>query len=372
MTLDLDIPSLLSPFEQDFRGGTDLRADDDPNNAYRQIRDARNEAREEERQADLNGESSSRANHLWRDVWENGQDYLKTCAKDLEIVAYMIEASIRLDGFGGFAQALHLTAELLRSFWGELLPTPDEDGVETTLRPISRLNGDVITYPLMRVAVTADTSIGAMVVWQYSQAKQLETLPPEEQERRISSGAVTLEKFNRAVAETPDSFYLTLRREIQQAREALKGLAEVFEEKLEDGEAPNLSKFQKSVEDGEAVLQQVAGGRLAKADAAAAAAADSGTGSADGDASSAAGTPGMAAGVPGQIRNRNDALEMLETVAAWFEQQEPQSILPSEIRKAIRRGKMSPQELYLDLIADSEVRRQLFKDVGISMPADQE
>ena len=134
MSLDIDIASLLSPFEEGSRCGTDLREDDDPNNAYRQIRDARNEAREEERQADINGASAAAAIPLWRDVWENGQDYLKDCAKDLEIVAYMIEASIRLDGFGGLAQSLRLTTELLNSFWGELLPTPDDEGIVTTLR----------------------------------------------------------------------------------------------------------------------------------------------------------------------------------------------------------------------------------------------
>jgi type VI secretion system protein ImpA len=364
MTLDLDIPSLLTPFEQDFRGGTDLRADDDPNNAYRQIRDARNEAREEERQADLNGESSSRANHLWRDVWENGQEYLKSSAKDLEIVAYMIEASIRLGGFGGLAQSLTLTAELMTSFWGELLPTPDEDGIETTLRPISRLNGDVITYPLMRVPMTDDTSIGVFVMWQHTQAKQLETLTPEEKERRISAGSVTLERFNRAVAETSDLFFQNLQQELQDAQKALQSLIAVFEERVSDAEAPNLSKFQKSIEDGFSILEQVAGHRLSRNAPASTTEVNSAATSSS-HSSRGAVSQGSSGG---QITSRNDALELLEKAARWFEEHEPQSILPSEIRKAIRRGRMTPMELYADLIADADVRRQLFKDVGIPFP----
>lgn len=139
--------------------------------------------REEERQSDIARETASQTIRLWREVWESGQEYLKNYAKDLEIVAYMIEGSVRLSGFGGLACSLRLTTELLKSFWGELLPTPDEEGIETTLRPISRLNGDVIVYPLMRVPMTEDTTLGTMVVWQYGQAKQLETLSGDEQER---------------------------------------------------------------------------------------------------------------------------------------------------------------------------------------------
>lgn len=361
MTLDLDIPSLLQPFVENARCGTDLRSDDNPNNSYRQIRDARNEAREEERRADVSNESHAEARHLWSQVWDDGQVYLKGVAKDLEIVAYMIEASIRLGGFGGLGEALRLTSELLSNFWGELLPTPDEEGIETTLRPISRLNGDVISYPLMRVPMTEDTSVGVMVVWQYAQAKQLETLSPEERERRVSSGAVTIEKFNRAVAESSDQFYRQLAEEIRDAKAAVAQLGALFEDRVGDDEAPNLSKFQKGIEDGESVLQQVAGHRIAQNSNAPVATATAGASN---------GPTGVNHGsvASGEIHNRANALDLLETVAKWFEIQEPQSILPSEIRKAIRRGKMSPQDLYIDLISDSEVRRQLYKDIGMTMP----
>lgn len=359
MSVDIDISSLLLPFEDSARCGADLRLEDDPNNAYRQIRDARNQARDEERQADINGESSRQAIPLWSDVWDSGQDYLKNCAKDLEIVAYMIEASIRLGGFDGLARSLRLTTELLNTFWGELLPTPDEEGIATTLRPLSRLNGDVITYPLMRVPMTEDTAVGAMVVWQYSQAKQLETLAAEERERRVSAGAVTLEKFNRAVSESSDSFFQTLAKQIQDARSELAKFGDTLETLVGDAEAPNLSRFQKAVDEAEAVLQQIAGKRLV-AKATVVSSVESGAGSTASNVSGSA--------LSGGVSNREDALNLLESVAKWFDTHEPQSILPSEIRKAIRRGKMSPLELIADLIADTEVRRQLYKDIGMTMP----
>ncbi len=356
MNLELDIPTMLNPFEGELPGGKDLRDDDDPSNLYRRIRDSRNDAREVERQADLKeNESPADAIRQWRDVWNDGQEYLQGYGKDLEIVAYMIEASIRLGGIGGLAMALNLTRELVRDFWGQLLPTPDEDGIETTLLPISRLNGDVISYPLLRVPMTEDTSVGQFVIWQYTQARQLESLEAEERETRVSRGAVTVELFSRAVAESSDDFYRILAAEIEGARTAVDELNDIFEEKVGEELAPNLSKFTNALKEADATLRIVAGDRLARPDE-----------EEDSTASEGA-EPGKSGGggVRGDISSREEALNILEKVAAWFERQEPQSILPSEIRKAKRRATMTPEQLYIDLITDESARDSLFKDVGI-------
>lgn len=368
MDLDLDLGTLLAPLEGESRGGRDLRDDEDPNNAYRRIRDARNEAREEERQADLSGETGRYLSRQWADVWEHGVEYLSTIAKDLEIVAYMIEASVRLGGFAGLARSVNLTRYLVEEFWGELLPTPDEDGIETTIRPIARLNGDVIVYPLARVPVTLDTSDGEFMVWQYTQARQLQSLSGEEQEERISRGAVTVEQFARSVVETTQQdpqFYPSLMASLQEAREAVNLLVEAFEERVDDEFVPNVSKFLGSLDEAESVIRQIAGDVLEAAEATDEAATEDGAAAEDG----AGGAPAQQ--VKGGLATREDAFRLLEDVARWFEKNEPQSILPSEIRNCIRRGRMTPVELYMDLIRDESVRDQLFRDVGIHIRDDE-
>lgn len=370
MSLELDIPSLLNAFDDEMRGGVDLREDDDPNNAYRRIRDARNEARDEERQGDLDGEYPAKATGLWKDVWDDGQDYLEQTAKDLEILAYMIEASVRLAGFPGLSQALDLTRELLENFWGDLLPAPDEDGIETTILPISRLNGDVINYPMMRVPMTEDTSVGEFVVWQYTQAKQLEGLAPEEREQRVAHGAVTMELFGRAVAETSDGFYQNLTQEIETAKQSLNALNSTFAEKAGEEFSPNLSRFTSGLSEAESTVRSVAGDRSAFAESNEEDTGDAGDAGTNTEASNSGQT--TQSGPKGGISNRNDAIEMLEKIAVWFEKHEPQSILPSEIRKAKRRARMTPEQLYMDLITDEDVRRGLFKDVGIETKSDEE
>lgn len=363
MGIDVELEKLLEPIPGDNPAGVDLRDDDDPNNIFRRIKDARNDARQEESQAELDGTSSPEAARIWSQVWSDGQEYLQSQAKDLEIAAYMIEASIRLGGYQGLATALEMTNELASRFWGELLPTPDEDGIETTILPIARLNGDVISSPLMRIPVTDDSSAGEMLVWQHAQAQQLEGLDADERDLLISRGAVTLEKFNQAVAETTSDFFLNLKSELDRTREILQTLERTFEEKAGDEFAPNLSRFEKSIAEAEAVLEQVAGDKLIVEEEEIA---DEDSGATDGGGGAVGGV-GSAPKKEG-ITSREDAFSQLEKIATWIQKNEPQSLLPSEIRKVIKRGKMSPQELYEDLITDDTARRELYRDVGIDVP----
>lgn len=363
MQITSDFTSLLEPIPGDRPGGVDLRDDDDPNNIFRRVKDLRSDARQEETQSDLVGGVPADAIRVWREVWEEGSEYLKNQAKDLEIAAYMIEASIRLDGFAGLAVSLNLTAELVSRFWGELLPTPDEDGIETTILPISRLNGDVITYALMRVPVTPDTSIDPLVVWEYQQAQQLEQMAQGERELRVARGAHTLTQFNQAVAETPPEFFASLYQDLLSARQAIENLDAVFEEKAGEEFAPNFSKFLGSLSDAEAVLRQVAGDMLVRA------VDEPQEEVADSDAVSEQGGSAPAAPVEKRegINSRQDAFSQLEKIAQWIEKHEPQSLVPSEIRKVIRRGNMTPVELFEDLISDADVRKRLYRDVGIEV-----
>jgi type VI secretion system protein ImpA len=375
MSLELDISSLLSPFEGDSPAGTDLRLDDNPNNAYRKIRDARTEARDcEERsesavEAKDRGELSSKAAKAWHSVWSEGQTYLQSFAKDLEIVAYMVEASVRLEGFAGLEASLLLTTELVENFWGELLPTPDEDGIETTLLPISRLNSNAITFALDRVPITEDTSVGELVLWQYGQAKRLDKLDAAERDRQISNGAVTMDGFNRSVAETSDEFLRALNTQLSSALAAVDRLDSVLTEKVGKELAPNLSRFRDSLKDAAATLRLVAEHRLEDSPEDIEADTDADSASVGGSAKPSGGEGG---GIRGGISNRQEALDLLEKVALWFAKHEPQSILISEIRKVKRRALMTPEQLYKDLISDSSVREQLFRDVGIQASSEDE
>ncbi|MEY3175104.1 MAG: hypothetical protein RLZZ436_3018 [Planctomycetota bacterium] len=364
MTLELDLAEILNHAQDSSPAGTDLRSDPNPNNAYRKIRDLRNAARDRENRDDRGDprrNDEPTAIELWDQVWELGTAFLAETARDLEVAACLIEASIRLDGAAGLAQSLDLTTALVRDFWGNLYPAPDEDGIETTLRPIARLNGDPIYYPLQRIAVTDPSATAAVVVWQVEQSQRVAKLQaekPDEAEKLLARGAFSPNALQQAVRESSDEYYQTLASDLKAATESLRKLEETLESTVEDESAlPNLSRFRDGLREASSVLQGLVGNRL---EAAANATPPNRSSSA-----AASGTQDRGPAVPSSISSRDDALAALERVAEWFQRNEPQSLIPAEVRKAIRRARMTPEELYKDLIEDDNVLRSLFRDVGI-------
>src|SRR5881275_1727266 len=95
----LDFARLVSPLADGQPTGSDLRADPSPTSLYYAIKDARSAARAAERQALLDGEAAPRAE--WRPVLDHGREALAEKTKDLEVVAYLIEALAREHGFAG-------------------------------------------------------------------------------------------------------------------------------------------------------------------------------------------------------------------------------------------------------------------------------
>ncbi|MFK7818575.1 MAG: type VI secretion system protein TssA [Planctomycetaceae bacterium] len=354
----VDASPLLEPIPGDSPVGIDLRESEDPNNLYRRIRDDRSDARRHEQDADLDGEPSSEATQLWRQVRDNSLEYLGSQSKDLEIAAYLVESLIRLERFAGLKEGCRILKGLVDNFWGELYPRPDldyDEGNEATLLPIARLDYD---YAIRRITITDDTSVGELCVWQHAQTLLLAGYSPEEQETRIAQGAVSAEMFTRAAAETTPEFFQQAKADLDAAVASVTELSETLDEKA-GPDSPNLSKAFEALSDADSALRMVAGNKLIVAEPEAEA-------SEDGDGDDTGSSSGGGGQSVGSIASREDAFRELEKIAAWFEAAEPQSILPAEIRKAVRRGRMSPADLYADLISDESVRDQLYRDVGIS------
>ncbi|MCV5979182.1 type VI secretion system ImpA family N-terminal domain-containing protein, partial [Escherichia coli] len=72
---------------------------------------------------------------------EDVPEILTNQSKDLEFVAWLIEALTRLYGFRGMGVGYKLATSLIENFWDDLYPMPDEDGIETRISAIIGLNG---------------------------------------------------------------------------------------------------------------------------------------------------------------------------------------------------------------------------------------
>jgi type VI secretion system protein ImpA len=362
----LDLSTLLAPIPGDNPAGADLRADSSPSSPYYAVKDARSSARAAERQADIGGDESA-APPDWRPVLQRGTQALAEKSKDLEVAAYLIEALARLHGFAGIRDGFRLALGLVESFWDNLYPLPDEDGVVTRVAPLTGLNGDdaegTLINPISRVPLTQGDSVGPFSYVHYQQALATSRIQDEQaREARVARGGILLETFEKAIAETPAPFFRTLVEDLTAAQEEFAKLNALFEEKC-GHHAPPSSNIRAALA---ACLETVT--TLARDKLATEPPPEETAAGADGEA--AAGAPGEAAPgagprVPGAIQSREDALNTLVKVANYFRRTEPHTPVSYALEQAVRWGRMALPELLSELIPDEDSRKKLFKQVGI-------
>lgn len=358
-TAVFELESLTEAIPGESPAGTDLREDPSATSVYRRIRDARNQARLLERKLD---ETPSDIVREWHGVKTLATKALAEESKDLEIATYLTEALIRTDGFAGLRTGLELLRELVDRFWDGVYPRPDEDGTETTVLPLTWLNSDVVVLPIHAIPITEGSNEGPFATWQYRQAVELAACSEGDRQQRINRGAVTEEAFTRAVAETPAEFFMQLDADLAGCLAALLALSASLDEKA-GTDAPSLEALREALDEVRRTVRHVAGNKLPQAGA-------EGTNGSDGQSLSAMVAGGAAASggldVDNRICTREDAFRLLLQIADFFERLEPQSLIPAQLRKVVRWGKLSPERYFAELIEDSSVRQQIFKLVGIA------
>jgi type VI secretion system protein ImpA len=360
----LDIDALAAPISGDNPAGADLRADPSPTSVYYAIKDARNTARAAERQILMGDEGASPPE--WKPVLRYGQEALAQKSKDLEVVAYVIEALVRLEGFPGLRDGFRLARELVERYWDGLYPTPDEEGMATRVAPLTGLNGEdaegTLIAPIQRVMLTEGSDPGPYAYQHYQQGAAIAQLPDEAaRQRKVSEGGISLDLFRRAISATPASFFVNVVEDLEQCQDEFAKLGAALDEKSGHS-APPASNIRGALAACLDTLKSEARDRLAGA----APSAD-GEAGAEGDGEAAAGGAGPARAV-GALRTREDAFRTLLQVAEFFRSNEPHTPVSYALEQAVRWGRMSLPELLTELISDESARDQLFKQVGIRPP----
>ncbi|MEX2138941.1 MAG: type VI secretion system protein TssA [Pirellulales bacterium] len=372
-----EMTAITSAIAGDNPAGADLREDDSHSSEFRTIRDARNEARRIERRADEEVEDAGPAMAQWQTVLELGQRALSEWTKDLEIAAYLIEALTRLEGFGGVARGFRMVRELVASFWDNLYPLPDEEGLATRVLPLTWLNGadgdGVLLGPLNRIPLTEGSSCGPFAMWQYLQATELAaTADATGREDRIRQGATTRDQIDRACNETSPQFFLQLVQDIEDCQREFQALDKLLTEKCGHEHAPPSSRIRETLDNCLRAVQEIGRKRMADATITTADVGGNGAGGGISFDGSNRGAGGVSSAGGFQLSTRDDAFRILLAVADFFERSEPQSLLPAQIRRVVRWGRLTPQELFAELLDDGGALEQMFKLVGIPRPENSE
>ena len=359
----LEFEKLLAPIEGDNPAGTDLRADASPESVYYKLKDARSAARAAERSSEVD-EEPGRVAEPWYTILELAPEVLESQAKDLEVAAWLTEALLRTASLAGLRDGFRLMREMTEGFWEGLYPQEDEDGLETKVAPLTGLNGEgadgTLIQPLRKIEIAQGQSDGSFAFWQFEQASEISAIADEERrQKRLASGATSMEVLERAVAETPAGFYSDLIEDAAAALEQFKAMNAVLDGHCgTDGPpASNIRELLTSIHD---QVRYLARDKLALADGEAEPESD-GAEMAAGDAAAAP----QSASVPGQINNREDAFKLLLKVADYFRRAEPHSVIPYTLQEIVRRGRLTLPDLITELIPDETAREGFLMRAGI-------
>ncbi len=369
----LDFGPLLNPIGGEQPAGEDLRQDISPVSVYYQVKDARAAARAAERASLQSGDLDQGPPAEWRTVLQVAPDVLATRSKDLEIVAWLIEALLRQHGFAGLRDGFRLARELVEGFWDGLYPTPDEDGIATRVAPLTGLNGEdaegTLIGPIGMVPIVAESDRGPLGLWEYRGARELAAIEDTAVvEQRVAQGALTLDHFNAALASTDPQELLDLVEDVQQAQDEFTALTRALDERC-GHDSPPSSSIRNALQEVADQIEFIVRDHIAAlraAEAAPAPVAEDAAGASEGGAAPAAAAP---APNPGVITTRAEAFALLKKISKYFHEQEPHSPLAYMIDRTVRWGSMPLTNLVDELIPDSSARDHFHMLTGVKTGA---
>jgi len=367
---DQALDAVLAPISDDIPAGTDLREDYSPSSVYFQLRDARAEARDIERQSEA-ADSEDATAPQWRTVQSLATRALSTGAKDLEVASWLTEALVRTAGLPGLATGARIIAGLSERYWDDLFPMPDEDGIETRVAPVAGLAGQgvdgTLMQPLRKTILFNRPNGTGFGLWRYVATLELSGISDgERRAARIEAGVIPFDEVEKEARIAGAAHWAAMRAEVNDAMAGWAEMGRVLDEKA-GSDSPSTSRVRDLLQ----LLLDTCNRFAPPEDAAAAAS--------DGPAEpGAAVSPGTAAGaatpvnaMAAAIAGREQALRQLGEIAAWFRKTEPHSPLSHTLDDAVRRGRMSLPELLAEVLPDQTARDALLTALGIRPPTEE-
>ncbi len=365
----VNIQTLLAPVPGSSPTGTDPRSDMSSVAAFQRLRDLRAQARAQERAADAE-EDAAQPTAEWRQIVAAAGEILAGQSKDLEVAAMMVEGLTRLHGYAGLRDGFRLLHALVERHWDGLHPAPDEDGLATRLRPITGLNGEgaegTLIQPIRKIPLIRGQQAD-YALWQIMQAGEVATLDDDRRQQRLAAGAQDLDAVTAAAQAMDATEVSTTLADIVGAQDAFLQLCHSLDQ-LCGAESPPTSNIRNVLEaardalflalgDRGQSLRQALGGSAGSSAAAPPAPRPQPNGSGP-DASPAA-PPADG------IRDREDALRLVEQAAAWFRRVEPQAPISYTLQEAVRRARLPLPDLIDELIRDDAARGDFLVVAGI-------
>ena len=233
--------NLLNPIPGKNPSGEDLRYSP----IYDQIKEARREEEESE-QGEWKFEIKKADYSL---VVKLAAEAIATRSKDLQLAAWLTDALLRTEGFGGLKQGLELLRGLVGTFWETLYPQLEDGDAELRATPLEWV-GSSLVLPLQMAPLNK-----ARHGWlDYTESRKIgyeEQADTEEKKaaraKALEQGKIAPEDFDKSFGETPKAFYVSAEAVLDGCNATLQALDPLCREKFGDV-SPSFRELKKGLE----------------------------------------------------------------------------------------------------------------------------
>ena len=233
---------LLNPIEGPNPSGANLR--------YDPVYDKIKEARREEAQPPPGMSEQDRKVSDNPQVIKLTTELLTNKTKDLQLAAWLTEASVKQRGFGGLKDGLVLCCGLIDKFWDTLYPEIEDGDAESRGAPLGFI-GVKLDIPIKLVPVVEKAKYGVL---DYQQSRDVgyedQAKSDDAKKKRaalIKEGKLAPEVFDKAFEETPKKFYAQAEKDLDACLENLTRLKKTCDEKFGD-EGPAYGPLQSALD----------------------------------------------------------------------------------------------------------------------------
>lgn len=233
---------LLNPIPGDNPSGVSLRYDP----VYDQIK----EARREEAQPPPGMAEKDRKVAENAAVVKLTTELLASKSKDLQLAAWLTEASLKQRGFGGLRDGLTLCFGLVDKFWDTVYPELEDGDPQARGGPLGFL-GTKLDIALKLVPIVEKASYGLI---DYQQSREIgyedQAKSDDAKKKRallIKEGKPAPELFDKAFEESPKKFYAQAEQDLDECLHWLAQLKKACDEKFKE-EGPSFGPLQSALE----------------------------------------------------------------------------------------------------------------------------
>jgi type VI secretion system protein ImpA len=359
----------LTPFEGTSPAGEDLRLDATPKSLYYRLRDARAEARAEERAGENDPAASDADSPHWRTVRTLATEALQTRSKDIEVAAWLTESLTRHEGLAGLAEGAAILAGLIAQFWDTgLFPTADAADPAERLMTIGGLSGaerdGSLLQPLRKTVLFLRDDGSPITFWLYERSKELSVLLAAGQQPKGAAANVPAFADLEATAQSRGrAALLAVGRDAMCALAAWQQLETAIARVVTPDIAPSTGRLRGLLESLRRTVERyVPASELIDA--------PSVVEQEDGAEVQTEADTTRTNGIMRSSETRDDMLQTVLQIAETFRRTEPNSPFGYTLEEAVRRARLPWPDLLRDMMPDPAPRSTIMAGFGLKPHAE--